>query len=314
MTATLTPASGAPNAPEAGRPAPKRRRVVTRLTRGVPLLPAVGLLAVFLLGPVISSFYGSFTSSSLSGVGASNAEFVGFQNYIDLFASPDFPKSVLITLIFLVASAILGQNVLGLGLAVLMQSSNKVVRSTVSTIVVTAWVLPEIVAAFAAYAFFSDAGTLNTMLAAIGITGPNWLYTLPLLSVILANTWRGAAFSMLVYRAALNDVPPEITEAAEVDGAKGWQRFTLITLPMIRRSISTNLMLTTLQTLSVFALIFVMTNGGPGTDSTTLPLLAYQEAFRFGQLGFGTAIATMLLLVGALFSVAYIRALKPEVD
>ncbi|MGO2750741.1 MAG: carbohydrate ABC transporter permease [Pseudoclavibacter sp.] len=314
MTATLTPASGAPSAPEAGRPAPKRRRVATRLTRGVPLLPAVGLLAVFLLGPVISSFYGSFTSSSLSGVGASNAEFVGFQNYIDLFASPDFPKSVLITLIFLVASAILGQNVLGLGLAVLMQSSNKVVRSTVSTIVVTAWVLPEIVAAFAAYAFFSDAGTLNTMLAAIGITGPNWLYTLPLLSVILANTWRGAAFSMLVYRAALNDVPPEITEAAEVDGARGWQRFTLITLPMIRRSISTNLMLTTLQTLSVFALIFVMTNGGPGTDSTTLPLLAYQEAFRFGQLGFGTAIATMLLLVGALFSVAYIRALKPEVD
>ncbi|MBS3179842.1 MULTISPECIES: carbohydrate ABC transporter permease [unclassified Pseudoclavibacter] len=313
MTATLTPASGAPRAPEAGRP-PKRRKAVTRLTRGVPLLPAVGLLAVFLLGPVISSFYGSFTNSSLSGVGASSAEFVGFQNYTDLFASPDFPKSVLITLIFLVASAILGQNVLGLGLAVLMQSSNKVVRSTVSTIVVTAWVLPEIVAAFAAYAFFSDAGTLNTMLAAIGITGPNWLYTLPLLSVILANTWRGTAFSMLVYRAALNDVPPEITEAAEVDGAKGWQRFTLITLPMIRRSISTNLMLTTLQTLSVFALIFVMTNGGPGTDSTTLPLLAYQEAFRFGQLGFGTAIATMLLLVGALFSVAYIRALKPEVD
>ncbi|WP_424467007.1 carbohydrate ABC transporter permease [Pseudoclavibacter helvolus] len=314
MTSTLAPASGAPRAPEAGRPAPKRRRAMTRFTRGVPLLPAVGLLAVFLLGPVISSFYGSFTNSSLSGVGASSAEFVGFQNYTDLFASPDFPKSVLITLIFLVASAILGQNVLGLGLAVLMQSSNKVVRSTVSTIVVTAWVLPEIVAAFAAYAFFSDAGTLNTMLAAIGITGPNWLYTLPLLSVILANTWRGAAFSMLVYRAALNDVPPEITEAAEVDGAKGWQRFTLITLPMIRRSISTNLMLTTLQTLSVFALIFVMTNGGPGTDSTTLPLLAYQEAFRFGQLGFGTAIATMLLLVGALFSVAYIRALKPEVD
>ncbi|MBF4551660.1 carbohydrate ABC transporter permease [Pseudoclavibacter sp. VKM Ac-2888] len=314
MTATLSPVSGAPRAPETGRPAPRKRKALQRVTRGVPLIPAVGLLAVFLLGPVISSFYGSFTNSTLSGVGASSAEFVGFQNYLDLFASPDFPKSVLITLVFLVASAILGQNVLGLGLAVLMQSSNKFVRSTVSTIVVTAWVLPEIVAAFAAYAFFSDAGTLNTMLAAIGITGPNWLYTLPLLSVILANTWRGTAFSMLVYRAALNDVPPEITEAAEVDGARGWQRFTLITLPMIRRSISTNLMLTTLQTLSVFALIFVMTNGGPGTDSTTLPLLAYQEAFRFGQLGFGTAIATMLLLVGALFSVAYIRALKPEVD
>jgi multiple sugar transport system permease protein len=83
---------------------------------------------------------------------------------------------------------------------------------------------------------------------------------------------------------------------------------------MIRRSISTNLMLTTLQTLSVFTLIFVMTGGGPGTDSSTLPVLAYQEAFQFGKLGFGTAIATILLLVGALFSIVYLRALKPEVD
>ena len=108
MTATLSPVSGAPRAPETGRPAPRKRKALQRVTRGVPLIPAVGLLAVFLLGPVISSFYGSFTNSTLSGVGASSAEFVGFQNYLDLFASPDFPKSVLITLIFLVASAIQG--------------------------------------------------------------------------------------------------------------------------------------------------------------------------------------------------------------
>jgi multiple sugar transport system permease protein len=87
-----------------------------------------------------------------------------------------------------------------------------------------------------------------------------------------------------------------------------------ITLPMIRRSITTNLMLTTLQTLSVFTLIFVMTGGGPGTESSTLPILAYQEAFQFSQLGFGTAIATFLLVVGGLFSFVYIRALRPEVD
>jgi multiple sugar transport system permease protein len=119
---------------------------------------------------------------------------------------------------------------------------------------------------------------------------------------------------MLVYSAALQDMPLDVTEAAEVDGARGWQRLMFITLPMIRRSISTNLMLTTLQTLSVFTLIFVMTGGGPGTNSSTLPVLAYQEAFKFGELGFGTAIATIMLLVGAVFSIIYIRALKPEVD
>ncbi|RWZ59191.1 sugar ABC transporter permease [Labedella populi] len=314
MTTTAPTALGAPTAPGAGRPAQRKRRPGRTLLRSAPLLPAIVLLAVFLLGPVVSSLYGSLTDSSLSGASASNAEFVGLDNYTSLFSDPDFPKSVLLTLVFLVASALIGQNALGLGLAVLMQSSHKPVRVIVSTIVVTAWVLPEIVASFAAYAFFNDGGTLNTMLTGLGIPGVNWLYVFPMLCVILANIWRGTAFSMLVYTAALNDVPPEITEAAEVDGARGWQRFTLVTVPMIRRSISTNLMLTTLQTLSVFALIFVMTGGGPGTDSTTLPLLAYQEAFRFGELGFGTAIATILLLVGAVFGVLYIRALKPEVD
>ena len=272
------------------------------------------LLTIFLLGPVISSFYGSLTNASLSGATARNSSFVGFDNYAALFADPNFPKSVMLTLVFLIASAVVGQNILGLVLAILMRSSNRMARSLVGTFVVTAWVLPEIVAAFAAYAFFNDTGTLNKMLAAVGIEGPNWLYALPLLSVILANIWRGTAFSMLIYSAALQDVPTEITESAEVDGARGWQRLLFITIPMIRRSISTNLMLTTLQTLSVFTLIFVMTGGGPGTDSSTLPVLAYQEAFQFGQLGFGTAIATVMLVVGALFSIAYIRALKPEVD
>jgi multiple sugar transport system permease protein len=316
MTAVLTPATatgGTEHSP-GRRPGEKKRKRLLGLAHAAPLLPAVLLLAVFLFGPVISSLYGSLTNASITGATAANAEFVGVKNYVDLFGDPDFPKSVLLTVVFLVASAIIGQNGVGLGLAVLMQSANKVVRTLVSTIVVTAWVLPEIVASFAAYAFFHDGGTLNEMLGVFGIQGPNWLYTFPMFAVILANVWRGTAFSMLVYTAALNDVPPEIREAAEVDGAKGWQRFVFITVPMIRRSISTNLMLTTLQTLSVFALIFVMTGGGPGTDSTTLPLLAYQEAFKFGELGFGTAIATILLVVGALFSIAYIRALKPEVD
>lgn len=130
----------------------------------------------------------------------------------------------------------------------------------------------------------------------------------------MANVWRGTAFSMMVYGAALSEIPPEIVEAAEVDGAGPMQRFFRVTLPMIRRSISTNLMLTTLQTLGVFTLIWVMTGGGPGTKSSTLPVLAYQEAFKFGSIGYGTAIAVVTLIVGALFAVVYIRVLKPETD
>src|SRR5690606_23356291 len=120
--------------------------------------------------------------------------------------------------------------------------------------VVTAWVLPEIVAAFVSYAFLSADGTLNQLLAAVGITGPNWLYAFPVVAIILANTWRGTAFSMMIYRAALDDVPVEVVESSMLDGAGGWQRLRLITIPMIRGTIFTNLMLTTLQTLSVFTL------------------------------------------------------------
>jgi multiple sugar transport system permease protein len=300
-----------PQRPERTARSRKTRRSVAR---AVPLIPAIGLLVVFLVGPILSSFYGSFTNSSLTGSAAASTEWIGLKNYIDLFNSPDFPVAVVLTLVFVIGSAVIGQNVMGMVLALLMRSGGRVVGAIVSTFVVGAWVLPEIVAAFASYAFFSSKGTLNAMLGTFGIVGPSWLFVFPMLSVILANTWRGTAFSMLVYSAALSEVPPEITEAAEVDGANGAKRFFLVTLPMIRRSISTNLMLITLQTLSVFTLIYVMTGGGPGDKSMTLPVLAYQEAFKFSELGYGTAIATILLLVGAIFAFVYVRALKSEVD
>ncbi|MFI9487618.1 carbohydrate ABC transporter permease [Promicromonospora sp. NPDC052451] len=284
------------------------------VARVVPLAPAVVLLALFMLGPVVWSFYGSFTNAALTGPAALSPEWIGFDNYAALIGDPDFPKSLWLTVVFVFLSAVVGQNVMGILLAGLLRSAVKPVRSIASTVVVAAWVLPEIVAAFAAYAFFHSEGTLNTLLGGIGITGPDWLYSTPMLAVILANIWRGTAFSMMVYSAALAEVPPELTEAAQLDGANGLQRLTWVTLPVIRRSISTNLMLTTLQTLSVFTLIYVMTGGGPGTDSSTLPILAYQEAFKFAQVGYGTAIATVMIIVGGIFSVIYIRALRPEVD
>lgn len=271
-------------------------------------------MIVFLAGPIVSALLGSFTNSALSGAQAADSGFVGLANYAALVKDPNFPAAVVLTVVFVLLSAVVGQNLLGLGLALLMRAGNTVVRAVVGTIVVTAWVLPEIVAAFAAYAFFQSAGTLNTVLAAVGVKAPSWLYVFPLVSVILANVWRGTAFSMLVYSAALSEVPPEITEAAEMDGADGGRRLLWITIPMIRRSIMTNSMIVTLQTLSVFTLIFVMTGGGPGNASTTLPLLAYQQAFKFGALGYGTAIAVVLLLVGAVFSFFYIRALNAELD
>src|SRR5919112_962851 len=280
------------------------------LLRYLPVLPAVVLLAVFLAGPVLWAFHASFTNGGLTGRNARNLDWIGLENYQRLLVDPVFPLSLGLTVLFVLGSAVLGQNLLGLALAVLMRRARRAVSAVVGTAVVAAWVLPEIVAAFAAYAYFSRDGTLNQLLGGLGMGQPDWLYSWPMAAVVLANIWRGTAFSMLVYRAALNDIPAEVVEAAQMDGAGGWQRLAYITLPMIRGSIATNLMLITLQTLAVFTLIWVMTAGGPANASSTLPILAYQEAFKFGDIGYGTAVATVLIIIGGVFGAAYIRLLR----
>jgi multiple sugar transport system permease protein len=291
-------------------PARRGRRAAGRV---LPLVPAFGLLALFFVGPILWCVYASFTDIALTGAGASTPHLVGLRNYRQMFSDPAFAKSLWLTVVFVFGSAVVGQNVGGLALALLMKGRRRIVRSVVGGIVVGAWVLPELVAGFMWYAFLSDHGTFNALLHAVGLHGKSWLYTSPLLAVTITNVWRGTAFSMLVYSAALSNVPDELLEASAVDGASAWQRLRHITLPLIRRAMLTNLMTITLQTLAVFTLIFVMTGGGPGTKSQTLPIFMYQEAFKFYHLGYGAALAIVLLGVGALFSLVYLRAMRKEV-
>ncbi|WTN17366.1 sugar ABC transporter permease [Streptomyces canus] len=282
------------------------------MLRGLPTVPAVVLLAVFLAGPIAYCVYYAFTDMQLTGAAGTN--FVGFDNFTRAFKDTDFLNAMWLTLLFVVGSAVIGQNTLGLALAVLMQKATQPVRALVNGVVIAAWVLPEVVAGYLMYAFFYDQGSLNSLLDAVHLPDQNWLYTMPILAVCLANVWRGTAFSLMVFTAAINDVPQELVEAAEMDGAGPWQRLWRVVLPVIRPSILTNLMLITLQTLSVFGLIYTMTRGGPGNKSETLPIFMYQQAFQNSLIGYGTAIALVLLVVGALFSIVYIRLLKLEDD
>ncbi|MFJ4953689.1 carbohydrate ABC transporter permease [Streptomyces sp. NPDC088760] len=279
--------------------------------RALPLAPALVLLLLFLAGPIAYCVWIAFTDLQLTG--QAHSSFVGFANFRRALRDDAFLNAVWLTLVFTVVSSLVGQNTLGLALAALMKRASKPVRTLTGAVVVTAWVLPEVVAGFLLYAFFRREGTLNAILDWLHLPRQNWLFTLPILAVSFANVWRGTAFSMLVYSAALDEIPAEITEAAEVDGAGGWRLLWHITLPMIRRSIGTNLMLNTLQTLSVFGLIWVMTRGGPGDRSQTLPLFMYEQAFQNSMIGYGTAVALLLLVVGSLFSVVYLRLLRTEV-
>ncbi|MFI1334637.1 carbohydrate ABC transporter permease [Streptomyces sp. NPDC020845] len=301
--ATATKVAAAPAVPAR----PRRRRPL----RWLPLAPATVLLLLFLGGPIGYCVYIAFTNMQLTG--AATTDFVGLDNFQRAFEDDNFRNAVILTLVFTLLSSLIGQNTLGLALAMAMQRASKPVRTVTGSIVIAAWVVPEIVAGFLLYAFFRREGTLNAILDWLHLPSQNWLYTLPILAVSFANVWRGTAFSMLVYSAALSEIPKEITEAAEVDGASGPRRFWHITLPMIRRSIGTNLMLNTLQTLSVFGLIWAMTRGGPGNRSQTLPVFMYDQAFNKSLIGYGTAVALLLLLVGALFSLVYLRLMRDEV-
>ncbi|MFD1933210.1 carbohydrate ABC transporter permease [Nonomuraea mangrovi] len=274
----------------------------------LPLAPALVLLALFLAGPILWSVYIAFTNETLTGSASVHSQFVGLGNFVKLFGDPNFLNSFLLTFVFVIGSAVIGQNTLGLIIALLQRGRARVTRGIVNGVVIAAWVVPEVVAAACWFSFLADEGTLNTVL---GIS-QEWLYTAPMLAVILANIWRGTAFSMLVYSAALSEVPADLLESAAVDGAGLGRRLLHITLPLIRRSIMANLMLITLQTLASFGLIYALTGGGPGAASQTTPLYMYEQAFRYFEIGYGSAIALVMLVIGALFSLVYLRLIKVE--
>jgi multiple sugar transport system permease protein len=263
-------------------------------------------------GPILYSLYLAFTDKAIRGDGASQTSFVGLDNFIDAFTDGDFWNSVVLTLLFTLISAVIGQNILGMILALLMEKANRLITFLITSVVIAAWILPEVVAGYLLYTFFADEGSLNLILTTLHLPAQTLLFSAPIVAVSFANIWRGTAFSMMVYSAAMSSISSEIYESAAIDGAGPVRRFFSVTLPLMRNALATNLMLITLQTLSVFGLIFIMTGGGPSRKSQTLPLYMYEQAFSYGQLGYGTAVALLLLLIGAAASLVYLRMLPEE--
>lgn len=281
------------------------------LKKSILLIPAVALMIGFFIIPIFMTVYYSFTNLALTGSNAKNFQFIGLLNYKTMFTDPRMWASIFHTLIFLVGSLI-GQSLIGFFVAYFMQKKDQTFRSIVGPCILAGWVMPEIVVALCCFAFFDTSGTMNAILQTMNIPGVKWLYAHPMLTVILANIWHGTAFSMLNYQSALGNVSSSITEAARVDGATRVQTLFRVTIPCIKDTIATNTMLNTLSTLGVFGLIWAMTGGGPGNATTTLPIYMYFQGLKNFQLGQGTAIGMVLLLVGAIFSVIYTKTLGNE--
>ena len=283
------------------------------IKKTVLIWPAVILMLIFFISPIILTFVYSFTNLALTGSAAKHTEFIALGNYIKMFKNPDVWLSIRATLIFLVGSVV-GQQILGFFIALQMKGLKTWFRRIIGPCILVGWVMPELVAAMGMYAFFSDKGTLNVILQVLfGLDTIAWLYEHAMFCVVAANMWHGTAFSMLMYQAALDNVPHDMEEAGVIDGANRWQILRYIILPYVKDTISTSLMLNTLSTLGVYTLIYTMTGGGPNMDTMTLPIYMYRQAFTGYQLGFGTALSMILLVIGIVFSVLYTRVCRDQI-
>ncbi|MCR5272433.1 MAG: sugar ABC transporter permease [Lachnospiraceae bacterium] len=273
------------------------------------LLPAIILMLLFFVWPIILTIYFSFTNLALTGSAAANFQFIGLDNYQKMLTDSSVKVSLITTVIFVIFSVV-GQSVLGFVIAYLMKAKNKIFRRVVGAIVLAGWVMPETVAAICAYTFMTDKGTLNEILGFFGIGMVSWLFKYPLLSVVLANIWHGTAFSMMVYQSALDNVPEDVMESAKMDGANKLQTLFGVTIPIIKDTALTNTMLITLSTLGTFGMVYTMT----GTTVQTLPIFMYMRAFKNYELGYGTAISMLVLLIGAVFSIFYVKIQGKEME
>ncbi len=270
-------------------------------------IPSVVIL--FFLGvPVAWGIYISLTNLALTGVDALHPSFIGLANYSHLFTSAAFWLSVKASLEYLIGSGLFGQVGLGLALALIIRRIPVGFRQFLMGLIVLSWVIPEIVTAFVWSSYLQTPGGLfDVVIGVLGFAPQSWLYKDPMTFLVIANVWRGTAFSLLVFGAAIEAIPRELIEAAKIDGADGFSLFGRITLPLIRNSIATALVLITLWTLSDFTLIYVLTTGGPGYATDVLPVFIYQNSFAYYELGYGTALSIILLLIAAGLSLIYLR-------
>lgn len=307
MTITGTAATTSASGQGERTPAPKRRRRV-RLNHytAAPLIlitANVVLFALFFVWPALIGLGYSFTN--YTGVG--DPQFVGISNYQQLLADPSFYAALLRTLLFtvLVVPISFVFSLLIANLLVSKYAKGKVVARIIFFI---PWLIsPIITGVLWRWLFGENFGLVNFVIESLGGHAVPWQSNanLSLLVVAFAGTWAGTAFSMLLFIAAIKNVPTSYYEAASLDGAGSWRLFRDITLPSIAPTSFVVILLTTLNSMKEYALFVSLNNGGPGTTNNLLVQYIYQTGFQRGQIGYASAASFVLMII--LMAVALIQ-------
>lgn len=248
---------------------------------------------IFTLIPVGLSLYYSFCDYSL----LQEPVWVGLDNYRELFADPVFWRSLWNTGYYALF-ALPGGMLVSVGLALLLNQNIRG-QALYRTIIFLPSLVPVVASSMLwLWLFNAKLGLLNGLLLKIGIEGPGWLsdpsWAMP--SLILMSMW-GVGHAMVIYLAGLQDVPRELYEAADIDGANGWGRLWNVTLPMISPVIFFNLIMGIIGSLQVFATAYIMTGGGPARATYFYTMYLYDNAFNYLRMGYASSMAWIQLLI-----------------
>lgn len=263
--------------------------------------PALFFYVVFFVVPLFGNFLLSFTSWN----GLTNEyNFIGFNNYINMFTKDkDFINSLIITIKFATIYVII-LNVVGLTFALVFDSKIKF-KNIYKSIVFLPNAVSLIIVAFIWQFLFT--GVYRDVAEKLGLSVFSWFETptTAMVAVIITYLWHGSGYCMLLYVAGLQLINPEYWDAAEIDGANAWSKFWHITLPMIMPSITVNLFISIANSFKIFEIAFKMTQGGPGKSTEFLALNIYREAFSANRVGYASAKAFVLFLL--IMLVTYIQ-------
>jgi multiple sugar transport system permease protein len=275
------------------------------------LTPAALLLLAVVVYPIADLLWNSLYSYRLTRPGY---RFIGFEHYVfALTEDSNFWHSALNTAIFAIVT-VPGALVVGLGLALLANQPFKV-KWPVRLGLLLPWALPLVFAGLIFRWFFEyRQGLVNATLVGLGFEAPRWLFDpdLAFVSVCIAIVWKSSSFMALILLAGLQTIPKSLYEAAEVDGASKWQQFVEITLPMLKPAIVVALIFRTITAIQTFDIPFAMTNGGPGNATETMAMYIHKTTIDFLDLGYGSALATIMFIVSVGATSIYLRHTKRD--
>lgn len=274
------------------------------------VLPAFLYMLIFEGYPIVSNIILSFQDITVKNLVRGAKHFIGFQNYTDLFRDEVFVKSIGNTLLFTV-SCIVIQFLIGFALAVFL-NKNFTFAKPVRGLLMIPWMIPMTVTALIfKFMFAGDIGVINYFLKSIGIISENidWL-TSPktaMAAVVIANIWIGIPFNTILLSTGLTTIPGDVYESAAIDGANKVQRFFKITVPLLRPTIESVLVLGFIYTFKVYDLVWVMTSGGPVNATHLLSTYSYKLSFDMFDYSKGSAVANVLLLILLLVGMLYMK-------